>query len=409
MQIPWLRRNFLARRRLDRLFLDVPDSVLRSLSGQSYWPPYSLRSFVGEARSFEKIGCWFVEDLNQLGLLGRNARILEIGCGCGRLARPLAVDPKLRELGVSYTGMDVDRAGVDWCRRHVTPLNPRFDFYHADCHNASYNPTGSIPAASYRFPYPDASFDLILLTSVFTHVLPQELTHYLSEIARLLTPYGVAYASFFLYGSDGESDPSSRHPFEFSAADDNYALTLKDSPANAVAFNEDFVRQALPQAGLKLLGAPRYGGQDLLLITREQNGQYPDLLSGWHALEWECWRWTERIFAVRLPPHTARTAALRFRFVIADLVLKAVGIVRLRAWVNDFALPAKEFFTAGEHTYVQEIPPESLQVGESPVIRFELESALRTPGPDERELGVQVLFSILCNGARKAVNAIEIV
>ena len=192
-------------------------------------------------------------------------------------------------------------------------------------------------------------------------------------------------------------------------AHDSYALTLKDSPANAVAYKEGFVRETLQRAGLKLLGPPRYGGQDLLLITREGGGQYPDLRSGWHPLEWECWRWTERVFAVRMPPHTAKTAALRFRFVIAEVVLKAVGIVRLRALVNDFALPTSEFITAGEHSYVQEIPPEALQGSASPVIQFQLERALRSSGPDERELGVQVLFSTLCNGARKAVSAIEIV
>src|SRR5260221_7114184 len=260
-----LRRNFLARRLLDRIFLDGPDSVLRSLSGHSHLPPYSLRSFVGEAHDFENVGRWFAEDLERLGLLERGTRIFEIGCGCGRLARLLAADPKLRELELSYTGMDIDRASIDWCRRHINPLNPRFDFYHADCHNASYNPSGSISASSYRFRHMDASFDLILLTSVFTHVLPDELTHYVSEIARLLTPYGIAYASFFLYGSDGESDRSDRHPLEFSVTHDDYAVSLKDFPANAVAFNEAFVCKSLHRAGLKLLGPPRYGSQDLLL------------------------------------------------------------------------------------------------------------------------------------------------
>jgi SAM-dependent methyltransferase len=389
-------------------FLDAPDSILRSLRGHRHWPPYSLRSFVGHAYDFESVGRWFVEDLERLGLLGRGTRILEIGCGCGRLAQPLAIDPKLRELELSYTGMDIDRASIDWCRRHISSLNARFDFYHADCHNASYNPSGSIAASSYRFPHPDASFDLILLTSVFTHVLPDELTHYVSEIARLLTPHGIAYASFFLYGADGESDQAHRHPLKFSFTHDDYAVSLKDFPANAVAFNEVFVCKCLYGAALKLLGPPRYGSQDLLLIAREDNGEYPHLLSGWHELEKERWRWTERVFAVRLPQRSAKANTLRFRFMIADALLKADGIVRLRASVNDVALETSEFTTAGAHTYVQDIPTEALQVSEPPFIRFELEKTF-TSGRDERELGVQVLFWTLCNDARRALNAIEIV
>jgi SAM-dependent methyltransferase len=408
MRIPWLRRNFLARRRLDRVFLDVPDAVMRSLSGRSHWPPYSLRTFVGDARGFERVGRWFVEDLTKLGLVGRGTRVLEIGCGCGRLARPLAADETLRELGLSYTGMDIDHASIDWCRRHIAPLNSRFHFYHADCHNASYNPGGTIAASSYWFPHPGNSFDLILLTSVFTHVLPDELTHYLSEIARLLAPDGTAYASFFLYGSPGEAGQARRHPLEFSFTHDDYAVSSKDHPANGVAFNECYLRKAIHGAGLKLLGAPRYGGQDLLLITRDPNTGSPHLLNGWHELEGECWRWTERAFAVRLPYLPENATTLRFRFTIAAAVLEEAGTVRLRASVNGVALQASEFTAVGEHVYVQNIPPEALRARELFLIRFELEKAYRSSGPDQRELGVQVRFWAYCNEERRLLNAIEI-
>jgi len=406
MRFPWLRRNFLARRRLDRIFLDGPDSVVRSLSGRSHWPPYSLRSFVGGAHDFENVGRWFVEDLKGLGLLERAARILEIGCGCGRLARPLLAEGKRRQLDLSYTGMDIDNASVDWCRRHISPLNPRFEFYRGDCHNASYNPGGSVSASSYRFPHADASFDLILLTSVFTHVLPEEFTNYVSEIARLLTPYGIAYASFFLYGSDeGAQD---RHPLKFSITHGDYAVSIKDFPANAVAFNEAFVCDSLHRAGLKLLGSPRYGSQDILLIAREEGGKCVQLLTGWHRIEKERWRWTERVFSVKLPQLTAGATTLRFRFFIADALLKPDGVVRLFVSVNDVALDTSEFTAAGEHIYENEVPSAALQKSQSPVIRFELGRTFKASGPDERELGLQVIFWTSCNETYRPLNAIEI-
>jgi hypothetical protein len=229
-----------------------------------------------------------------------------------------------------------------------------------------------------------------------------------SEIARLLKPNGVAYASFFLYGSGGEADRSNRHPLEFSVTHDDYAVSLEDFPANAVAFDEAFVCRSLHRAGLRLLGRPRYGSQDLLLIARENNGEYPHLLSGWHELEKERWRWTERVFAVRLAQRPEKATTLRFRFMIARALLEETGIVRLQASVNDVALQASEFTTAGEHTYLQDIPRGALHGSESPFIRFELEKTF-TSGRDERELGLQVLFWTPCNDARRALNAIEIV
>src|SRR5712691_11123444 len=112
MRIPWLRRNFLARRQLDRIFLDGPDSVLRTLSGRRHWPPYSLRSFVGEAHGFDAAGRWLVEDLKRLALLEPGTGVLELGCACGGLAYPHEAEAKHSELKLSYTDMDIDSARI---------------------------------------------------------------------------------------------------------------------------------------------------------------------------------------------------------------------------------------------------------------------------------------------------------
>src|SRR5579884_2831753 len=124
--IPWFRRRFTARRQLDRIFLDFPDLLWRAATGRRHWPPYSLRAFVGGAQGFDAVGAWFLNEFRSLGLFAAGTRILDIGCGCGRLASALAGDAALRTLGVQYTGMDVDAAAVRWCARHITPANPRF-------------------------------------------------------------------------------------------------------------------------------------------------------------------------------------------------------------------------------------------------------------------------------------------
>ena len=269
MKLPWLRRNFLARRWLDRLFLDAPDYAIRLATGRSHWPPYSLRSFVGGAQRFDEVGRWFLAEFQGLGLFSHGTRVLDIGCGCGRLSYTLATDEALRELEVAYTGMDVDQASIRWCQRHITPLNPKFDFYHADCYNPSYNPHGSIAAARYRFPHQDSSFHVVLLTSVLTHVLEEELRHYLSEVFRLLVPGGIAYASFFLYQSASEAATGmERHGIAFPFSKAHLALNREDYPTNAVAYEEAFVRSVVRETGLRVMEPARYGAQDLLLLER---------------------------------------------------------------------------------------------------------------------------------------------
>ena len=194
---------------------------------------------------------------------------MDIGCGCGHLAYALATDAALRELEIVYTGMDVDRAAIRWCQRNISPQNPRFTFYHADCYNSSYNQRGAIAAANYRFPHADASFQLILLTSVCTHVLDQELRHYMEEIARLLAPGGIVYATFFLYETSEEVTAGiARHGIAFPFVRGHCAVNREDYPANAVAYNEAFVRKLVQRAGLRVIEPTRYGVQDVLLLSR---------------------------------------------------------------------------------------------------------------------------------------------
>jgi SAM-dependent methyltransferase len=267
VKIPWLRHNFLARRWLDRLFLDAPDFIARALTHRRHWPPYSLRSFVGGAQAFDRVGAWFLAELQGLGLFSRGTRVLDIGCGCGRLAYALAMDAALRELQIVYAGMDVDRASIHWCTKNISPRNPNFTFYHADCYNASYNPQGAIAAADYRFPHADAAFQLILLTSICTHVLEREMRHYIEEIARLLAPGGVAYATFFLYDAATAGNP--RHGIAFPFVHGHSAVNREDYPTNAVAYEEAFVRELVRQAELRVMEPTRYGTQDVLLLTRD--------------------------------------------------------------------------------------------------------------------------------------------
>ena len=65
--------------------------------------------------------------------------MLDVGCGIGRLARPLA---GYLSIDGTYAGFDVDAAGIRWCRQRYGHF-PQFSFAHADVRNARYNPGGT--------------------------------------------------------------------------------------------------------------------------------------------------------------------------------------------------------------------------------------------------------------------------
>lgn len=270
MAIGRLRRSFVSRRWVHRLLLDMPDSLVRAFTGRSHWPPYSLRSFVGGG-DFDAVGRWFVEEFRGLGLLRPGERILDIGCGCGRIAYALALEKTVREQEIHYDGMDIDQNNIRWCQRHITRRNANFRFFHADCYSPSYNPRGRTNPKNYRFPFTDSTFHLVLLTSVFTHMLEEELSHYLSEVARLLTPDGTAYATFFLCRTlDEARNGLERHKgLTFGHVLQNAAVSRPEYPTDAVAYPEAFVRQLASRHGLEVVEPARYGVQDVLLFRKQ--------------------------------------------------------------------------------------------------------------------------------------------
>ena len=177
-------RDFLAARRRDPALPPLPPRHL---------------SFVGGG-DYEATGQQFLGFFRQLGGLEPSDRVLDVGCGFGRMAMPLTgyLD------GGSYAGFDVGRGMVRWCQRSISRRWPNFEFAWAPVHNGKYNPFGNLAATEFRFPYEDASFDFAFATSLFTHLL-DEARHYLGETARVLKPGGSCLLTFFLLTPEAEA------------------------------------------------------------------------------------------------------------------------------------------------------------------------------------------------------------
>jgi SAM-dependent methyltransferase len=125
-------------------------------------------------------------------LVGTQASVLDIGCGCGRAARVLLPSSSV----TNYIGFDVIPQNIDWCNRFLAPLFPqRATFRHYDLFSAEYNATGAMRASDLVFPCQDQSIDLVVAASLFTHLLEPDSMHYLNEIGRVLSERGRAALS----------------------------------------------------------------------------------------------------------------------------------------------------------------------------------------------------------------------
>jgi len=164
------------RRRLPRSFqaLDpgppAPEHLIRTTAGMTEtevkkWlnPDFYFRT------GFEQM----IEFIQALDSVSFNIRtvgtVYEIGCGSARLLRHLRC-----VRGIRLIGSDVNEDCVKWCRKHIAGI----EFYHNDLQ----------PPLKFL---ETATVNLIMASSVFTHI-PLELQRpWLEDLQRVLRPGGI--------------------------------------------------------------------------------------------------------------------------------------------------------------------------------------------------------------------------
>ena len=218
------------------------------------------------------------------GGLRSNSNVLEIGCGLGRIAFPLRY-ALIR--GGTYDGFDIAAEKVEFLRRTFAAAYPNFRFQRADVYNTYYNPSGSIAADRYVFPYADESFDVVYAASVFTHMLPRGVAAYLRQSARVLRPTGRCVFSFFLLDHYRRGLPRplgfARSGFSFdhqlAGHDSDFAIGVPENPEEMCAYRLSLVERLAAEAGLQLArpalpgmwsGAfdSWVGSQDIIVLQR---------------------------------------------------------------------------------------------------------------------------------------------
>ncbi len=122
------------------------------------------------------------------GSLEPSTRVLDVGCGWGRISRLFFKDVA----PTNVYGIDIDERLIDVCKRTFIAEQ----FRHV-------SPTGSIP-------FPDGSFDVISANSVLSHLSAEWHVAAVREWSRVLAPGGVVVATVLSHRSLDRAEEAKR-------------------------------------------------------------------------------------------------------------------------------------------------------------------------------------------------------
>jgi SAM-dependent methyltransferase len=213
-------------------------------------PPEHLRFMREDDERLLSVGRELATRLVVHGL-GAQDRVLDVGCGYGRLALGLIAE---RVHQGDYLGFDILERQIAWCSGTLTPIYPRLRFKHLDVHNPRYNPAGTLDAGQIRFPTGIGTVDVAAVFSVFTHLYRPTVAHYLAELRRVLRPGAVAVTTWLLWDEGrlaATQSDACAYPLRYELdADTRYSDA--DDPLRAIAFHPRLVTELVHQAGLRV-------------------------------------------------------------------------------------------------------------------------------------------------------------
>lgn len=152
-----------------------------------------------------------VERLEKFAGLNENSRLLDWGCGAGRLAIGVREHYKSGRIA-DYHGVDVQPELIDWASKNLTAPGCRFTC--VDVANERYNPDGK-PVRT--IPADPGSVDVFYAYSVFSHMNDDDTPAYLELIGQALSADGRAFITCFVEEGvpDWEENPEGYGPLEW--------------------------------------------------------------------------------------------------------------------------------------------------------------------------------------------------
>jgi ubiquinone/menaquinone biosynthesis C-methylase UbiE len=190
--------------------------------------------------------------------LARGQRVLDLGCGAGRMIRHL--EPYAE--GANIWGLDISAEHILWCKRNLSP-----PFHFAT--------NTKVP----HLPFEDRSFDLVYCGSVFTHI--DDLADlWLLELRRVLSPDGRLFVTIhdehtmaLLDGVYKVSPLASlrRHPLYAQArAPEGFSMLAvgRDNLSQIFYDREEFLKMAAPSFDVLSVTEEAYFYQTAVLLQR---------------------------------------------------------------------------------------------------------------------------------------------
>jgi SAM-dependent methyltransferase len=355
------------------------EGLKRDSKGPEFWYPYD--SF----RVFPVLTSLLKDGHRDLNVLRGAAPLLDIGCGDGDLSF------FFESLGWPVVAIDSANPNYNQTAGFATlhrALNSRVEFHMSDIDEG--------------FFLPGRTFGLALCLGVLYHL--KNPFGFLEKLARhsryCLLSTRVAQVTPKGTSLEGEPLAYLLDPLEANS-----------DPSNFWIFSASGLRRLFERTGWDLCeyttigvqkgSSPSCNDRDqrafcMLRSKRPDPWLNIDLDGGWHPMENDSWRWTERVFSIRLQgpipgPIPKGDPILRFRFLLPQDILAVTGPVQLKATIEEETLKTATFAVAGEHTY--ETPLPSSLLGTTDVrIKFELDKCWGPTDVDQRELGLLVAF-----------------
>jgi SAM-dependent methyltransferase len=218
--------------------------------------------------------------LRSFGLLQASTRVLDLGCGCGRVAATLAgvLDP-----GTRYVGTDIIPGMVSFCRREISSRWSNFEFYCVDDPNPCYDEMVAEGKGLAGLGLDDTSsldgqFDLVIASSVFTHLDEAQARAMLKRVRAWLAPGGSAMLTFFLLNHWSRERIRKGQSDLFAGLKANKVQELNVGGNSAVAFDEALLEDMVLAAGFPGIYSLNHGTwahapgahlQDFIILKRD--------------------------------------------------------------------------------------------------------------------------------------------
>jgi SAM-dependent methyltransferase len=189
--------------------------------------------------------------------------VVELGCGCGRIAQSLREpwwDPWFQG---TYVGVDIDTEMIKYCRNNF-PAD-RFEFILSPHQSRTYSPTNSCIApktmGEVRIGGSETK-DFVYALSLYTHLLEKEALDYLRETYRILRAGGITYITFFCME---HVELGRRWTFPHRLG--NACIENLRYPEAAVAYHEAFMTDLAKNCGFREVAIQR--GTPSALVARK--------------------------------------------------------------------------------------------------------------------------------------------